>query len=809
MTFRSAHALARYLLNFLLAFLVGSLVLSVSRRLQLPMPRLGVLARWEIQNSILVFIFYVLLMFKVFILAGPVQEMPSFTFESRRSGKFNNPWWTLLFLAVPLLFLHFRSLNSFPVYDDLDNFRRAAKISENSEAFFPYLIPRRQPSWYRPLVLAFNQLDYFLWGTNFVGWRLMNMGLHLMNSWMVYFLAGRMRNDYRLGFLAGLLFAIHPLHPEPVTWISGRTDVLAACFYLGAFVFFLRFRQVRLKGWAAASLLCFALALMSKEAAITLPLVLLAYILIFGRFEGHKVETRGLGLIGLHVLIMVAYLAFRLVMIGDIGGRRNATGVPDVFRPDAAIALFSFFATPTLHFFFPFNRAIPSVQFLLPILALVLSLPLVLLMVRSHLLREHSVVFCLVFLPISVLPMYHLLYISPELFNSRYLYIPSIPLAILVATLLVEGFDHLTRWKRIVLFVSAMLLVVAFCLLTLLQNTHWRMLGGVASRLPSELHSMHPHLKPGTRFYIYGAPVKWRNSYVVYGPNLHEAISLFYGHRDFTVYDAAWDGSSSRNSFRNLPDPRSLNPGKTDLIFWYDQTSGQLHDVSAELREVQNRPSTRKEVVWDFKKTGDGESSQLRKSGLEERAVKMPSTGKGAEIIISVPADWIPSVSDVIEIRLRVDWPDRDVSRKAPYIDISWKSQNASFISGLAVQLPVIADGQWRAYSAPIGWYVPWLLSSLGVQLRLRPMPFPARAEIESIRLSAVGVDDRLSSRDMERARCAATSNRLPLSRIIGVPPCLARRTRLWPPPYYGLSSLVSPARNLGYRGDAGFARKG
>jgi len=107
------------------------------------MPKLGTLAQWQIQNSILILIFYGLLLLKVLILAGPVQEMPSSIFESRKAGKLKNPWWALLLLAVPLPFLYFRSLNSFPVYDDLDNFRRAARISENPEAFFSYLIPQR------------------------------------------------------------------------------------------------------------------------------------------------------------------------------------------------------------------------------------------------------------------------------------------------------------------------------------------------------------------------------------------------------------------------------------------------------------------------------------------------------------------------------------------------------------------------------------------------------------------------------------------------------------------------------------------
>ena len=57
--------------------------------------------------------------------------------------------------------------------------------------------------------------------------------------------------------LAASLFALMPSHAEPVAWISGRVDSLAALFYLGAFLCFVRFRLVNRQAWLWATLLIF------------------------------------------------------------------------------------------------------------------------------------------------------------------------------------------------------------------------------------------------------------------------------------------------------------------------------------------------------------------------------------------------------------------------------------------------------------------------------------------------------------------------------------------------------------------------
>jgi hypothetical protein len=539
----------RVLLSVLLILLTGLIIISATGKLPSSWPGLGSVAP-ELRDSLLLSIFFGRFFLKVWI--GPHssrQPTPSFNLEPKWGTRLVGSYWFILFLALFPIYIYFRTLNTFLLYDNLYHLKIITDIAENPSLFFRYLERPVAEIWYRPLLVVTYLHDYFLWGTNYMGWRITSLGLHLVNAWLVYYLTKQITREEWMAFLAGFIFAIHPIHTESVAYLAGRHDPLAAFFYLAAFLSFILHCQSRSKAYGALSILCFAFALMSKEVAITLPLVFIAYTLILTKPRDEQISTRGFGLIALHAFTLMLYLVFRIVTVGDVGGYRDATGTPLVFRPDPLIALFSFIITPVRHFLFPFNQSIPYVRPVRPGLAVVFGASLLLLSRRAHLLRRRSTMFGLIFLCLSVLPTYHLLYISPQLNNSRYLYLRTIPLLMMAAEFLMTGFEHLKRWKRNILVTSIIGGYAALCLLTLLNNTYWRRLGTVASNLPATLHVMYPQLKPGVRLYIYGAPVTWNNQ-VLYGSSLDEAIRLFYGHRDFKIYDAAWEASYFRDSFK-------------------------------------------------------------------------------------------------------------------------------------------------------------------------------------------------------------------------------------------------------------------
>lgn len=87
---------------------------------------------------------------------------------------------------------------------------------------------------YRPLVTLSYVLDRQLHGENPAGFHLTNLALHLLACVLLFLLALRTGASPAAAALVTALWGLFPRLTESVTWISGRTDVLAACFSLGA-----------------------------------------------------------------------------------------------------------------------------------------------------------------------------------------------------------------------------------------------------------------------------------------------------------------------------------------------------------------------------------------------------------------------------------------------------------------------------------------------------------------------------------------------------------------------------------------------
>jgi tetratricopeptide (TPR) repeat protein len=141
---------------------------------------------------------------------------------------------------------------------------------------------------YIPLSWMTLGLDYKIWGMNPWGYHLTNVLLHTANAVVFYLLAvaifkitipAEAGTGIPIGAMfAALIFAVHPLRVESVAWITERRDVLSGLFYLLAILAYVHGyqpgRTVRRK-YYWLSLASFAVALLSKEIAVTLPALLL------------------------------------------------------------------------------------------------------------------------------------------------------------------------------------------------------------------------------------------------------------------------------------------------------------------------------------------------------------------------------------------------------------------------------------------------------------------------------------------------------------------------------------------------------
>jgi tetratricopeptide (TPR) repeat protein len=126
---------------------------------------------------------------------------------------------------------------------------------------------------YYPLLHSAFWVEHRLWGDAVLGYHLTNVALHAISAYLVVKIVSRL--SLPGAWLAGLIFALHPVCVEAVAWISEQKSTLSGVFYLAAALTYLHFDKTRSKSQYFLALGLFVLALLSKTVTATLPAALL------------------------------------------------------------------------------------------------------------------------------------------------------------------------------------------------------------------------------------------------------------------------------------------------------------------------------------------------------------------------------------------------------------------------------------------------------------------------------------------------------------------------------------------------------
>lgn len=180
----------------------------------------------------------------------------------------------------------------------------------------------------RPVTALSFMADVRLWGGNATGFRVTNLLLHIACSALVGVLAWRATGRHLLCGIAGaVMFVLHPIHTEPVQWITGRVDVLATLFYLGGFCAFLAYRAAARPPWLGVFALLYGLAAFSKEFGLTLPLMCLLADVIWRPSERRVRDWQSWAPYVAALAVVTAYYFCRRAAFGPGGA---SAGVPDL-----------------------------------------------------------------------------------------------------------------------------------------------------------------------------------------------------------------------------------------------------------------------------------------------------------------------------------------------------------------------------------------------------------------------------------------------------------------------------------------------
>lgn len=196
-------------------------------------------------------------------------------------------------LAAITLLVYYDSLNNGFVYDDyaflvtnpaVRSLDAKTIVSDFTEMGAVSSDEKLARDVWRPFMTLSFALDYRLWKLDPRYYHAENVLIHIVNAALAYIAAVLIMGDGFTAFIASVVFAIHPVQTEAVTWVSGRANVLFLFFFLLAFLAHVRNRQEGGRPLYYCLCLAFYLCgLLSKEMAIVLPLILILYDLHYYR----------------------------------------------------------------------------------------------------------------------------------------------------------------------------------------------------------------------------------------------------------------------------------------------------------------------------------------------------------------------------------------------------------------------------------------------------------------------------------------------------------------------------------------------
>jgi len=299
-------------------------------------------------------------------------------------------------------------------------------------------------NYYRPLMHTVYMLTYHLFGMKPWGFHLVNILFHCGVSVLVFLVIRRLLPEQRAPspaylsppFIAAMLFASHPIHTEAITWIAGLPDVAFTFFYLLSFYLYIR-SKVLLSGSFLFSVVCFGVAALFKEPALTLPALFLAYDYAF-RQEPTPLSYYVKRYLP-YLVIGAGYLALRIHALGGFAPVKAHAGLSAC---QYVINIFPLFFQYLEKLLIPLNlnayyvfHPIASLFELNGFLSLIATAAFVGLLVFA--IKKNRAAFLgFLFVAVPLLPVLYIPALGDNAFTDRYLYLPSVGYVLLLALFL-------------------------------------------------------------------------------------------------------------------------------------------------------------------------------------------------------------------------------------------------------------------------------------------------------------------------------------------------------------------------------------
>jgi len=350
--------------------------------------------------------------------------------------------------------------------------------------------------YYRPIIIASFFLNHLIDGKNPFIYHFTNVIIHSINSVLLCIFLYLLFNNFLLAYISALIFAVHPIHTESVSFIAGRTDVFALMFYLLSLICFIKFDNIQFQKQKSStssvgdaymrpryyilSLIFMTLATLSKEISVTILLIIILIIYF-------KREITLKNLFRKHSIIIVPYLLIIIIFfilkyfILHISAKSSADILPfgqRILSTPYVILLYIHKLFIPINLITAYNPEIINnylhLKFLIPLLIIVILTIFSLLNAP----RKSILSFSILWFIITIIPVTNIIPLF-SIYAERYLYIPSISASIIIYLLLskisniIPKIKSDIKYRTLFTYFLSLLIIIIYSNLTLKRNLVW------------------------------------------------------------------------------------------------------------------------------------------------------------------------------------------------------------------------------------------------------------------------------------------------------------------------------------------------
>jgi protein O-mannosyl-transferase len=420
-------------------------------------------------------------------------------------------------VSLITFFVYLPSLqNEFVRWDDSMYVFENSNITSFNMQLFKWAFFHFYAANWHPLTWISHALDYAVWGLNPMGHHLTNNILHALNTFIVVVLVTRLvkvcrekeikngsiifpdvREAFIIAGVTGLLFGLHPAHVESVAWVAERKDLLCALFFLLSILMYAKYvsfvyketlqEQAKsrfLNKHYLFSLCFFALALLSKPMAVSLPVVLMILDWYpFKRIHSAKkfwsIFTEKIPFLSLSLISSI----LTILAQKSVGAISSLVFIPlstRILIASKALVnyLWNFIFPWNLNPFYPYalNPSLLSLEYLFPIVLIIGFTVFVIINAKKQRLWLSVWLYYI----ITLLPVIGIVQVGMQAMADRYTYLPSLGPFLVVGVALAWVARKMYPMKKgdmsrkLSVIIPAILLLGTLTFLTVKQIAIWK-----------------------------------------------------------------------------------------------------------------------------------------------------------------------------------------------------------------------------------------------------------------------------------------------------------------------------------------------